>query len=80
MVRGRGPPGTLAGMEDERDQGPVEEAAEPERARSGPPCAACGGTTRFDGGVSTHDLWAERFVCSSCGRETYRSFGRGSVS
>jgi hypothetical protein len=34
---------------------------------------------RFDGGESTHDLWAERYTCPTCGRITYRSYGRGSV-
>jgi hypothetical protein len=34
---------------------------------------------RFDGGASTHDLFAERFVCARCGRVEYRSYGRGSV-
>jgi len=48
--------------------------------RAPPACATCGGRTRFAGGESTHDLYAERFVCLECGRETYRSFGRGSVS
>jgi len=57
---------------------PVPHEAEPRRAT--PPCSACGSATRFDGGVSTHDLYAERFVCTSCGAETYRSFGRGSVT
>jgi hypothetical protein len=48
--------------------------------RSAPRCDRCGGETRFAGGESTHDLYAERFVCVDCGAETYRSFGRGSVS
>jgi len=48
--------------------------------RTSPSCATCGGRTRFAGGESTHDLYAERFICLECGRETYRSFGRGSVS
>ena len=58
------------------DQEPVEDHLD----RSFPSCAHCGGATRFAGGVSTHDLYAERFVCGDCGRESYRSFGRGSVS
>jgi hypothetical protein len=48
--------------------------------RAAPRCRACEGEMRFAGGVSTHDLWAERYVCPSCGHETFRSFGRGSVS
>ena len=59
--------------------GPAEQAAEP-GTRSAPRCAGCGGQTSFAGGESTHDLWAERFVCRACGHETFRSFGRGSVS
>ena len=47
--------------------------------RSGPACKVCGEPTRFAEGVSTHDLYAERFVCEA-GHDTYRSFGRGSVS
>ena len=43
-------------------------------------CPACAGTMRFAGGEATHDLYAERFVCESCGHVAYRSFGRGSVS
>ena len=58
---------------------PSPEASSAAR-RSPPPCDRCGGQTRFAGGESTHDLYAERFVCGSCGAETYRSFGRGSVS
>jgi hypothetical protein len=66
-------------MEEQRDaaEDPTEVGAQ---GRRGPACPHCGGETRFAEGVSTHDLFAERFVCSSCGRETYRSFGRGSVS
>jgi hypothetical protein len=61
--------------------GPTNDDPQPvERGRPGPACPACGGETRFAGGSSTHDLYAERFVCASCGHETYRSFGRGSVS
>lgn len=52
----------------------------PAPRRSPPACEACGGETRFAGGESTHDLYAERFVCANCGAETFRSFGRGSVS
>lgn len=62
---------------DPATHGDEEPRVEPAR---GARCEACGGETRFDGGVSTHDLYAQRFVCVSCGRETYRSFGRGSVS
>jgi len=80
MVRGGRPPGTLGGMDAERDAATPGDAAAPARSRPGPACSACGGVTRFAGGVSTHDLWAERFVCESCGAESYRSFGRGSVS
>ena len=43
-------------------------------------CSSCEGTMSFAGGEATHDLYAERFVCSSCGEVAYRSFGRGSVS
>lgn len=43
-------------------------------------CPACDSMMSFAGGEATHDLYAERFVCPSCGHETYRSFGRGSVS
>jgi hypothetical protein len=54
---------------------------DPGSARAGPPCGNCGATsTRFVEGVSTHDLYAEKFVCDSCGHESFRSFGRGSVS
>jgi ribosomal protein S27AE len=56
------------------------ERTTPEVGRPGPACPSCGGATYFAGGEATHDLYAERFVCSSCGREIYRSFGRGSVS
>lgn len=80
MVRGRRAPGTLARM-DERSTEPEDNPTESvELGRPGPVCPHCGGETRFAEGVSTHDLFAERFVCSSCGRESYRSFGRGSVS
>jgi hypothetical protein len=48
--------------------------------RSPPSCERCGGETRFSGGESTHDLYAERFTCVDCGTDTFRSFGRGSVS
>ena len=78
MVRAPGGAGTLGGV----DGGSEAETpgGEPGLGRTGPECTHCGGVTRFTGGVSTHDLWAERFVCESCGRESYRSFGRGSVS
>jgi hypothetical protein len=33
----------------------------------------------FKDGKQIHDLWAERFVCGTCGREMYRTYGRGSV-
>ena len=60
---------------------PDEPFADDARPRRSPPsCDRCGGETRFAGGESTHDLYAERFVCSNCGAETFRSFGRGSVS
>ena len=42
-------------------------------------CQTCLVPMRFDGGRQIHDLWAELFVCATCGRETYRTFGRGSV-
>lgn len=50
-----------------------------ESTRSAPLCNTCGDATTFVEGISTHDLYAEKFRCSS-GHETYRSFGRGSVS
>jgi hypothetical protein len=83
MVRAPSLAGTLGRMDGEA--GPDTAGAdlpgeEPGLGRIGPDCSHCGGVTRFAGGVSTHDLWAERFVCGSCGRETFRSFGRGSVS
>jgi transposase-like protein len=65
---------------DEQRTEPEDAAPAGAQGRKGPACPECGGETRFTEGVSTHDLFAERFVCSSCGRETYRSFGRGSVS
>jgi hypothetical protein len=34
---------------------------------------------RFTGGQQVHDVWAERFECDRCGREAYRSYGRGSI-
>lgn len=34
---------------------------------------------RFADGRQVHDNWSERYVCSTCGRETFRSYGRGSV-
>jgi predicted RNA-binding Zn-ribbon protein involved in translation (DUF1610 family) len=45
-----------------------------------PRCPSCVVVMRFADGMATHDLYAERYVCPNCGRETYRSFGRGSVS
>ncbi len=58
-----------------------DEPIEPGGQRRSPPhCERCGGETRFAGGESTHDLYAERFACMDCGAETFRSFGRGSVS
>jgi len=51
-------------------------------ARAGVPaphCPACGATMHFSEGKQIHDLWAERFECPSCGREMYRTYGRGSV-
>lgn len=79
MVRAARHPGTLARMDDAA--APTEDEPQDRgKGRLGPACPSCGGETRFAGGSSTHDLYAERFVCSSCGRETYKSFGRGSVS
>ena len=78
MVRARGHAGTLDGVDGGSDVDAPEE--EPGLGRIGPDCPHCGGVTRFSEGVSTHDLWAERFVCEACGRDSYRSFGRGSVS
>lgn len=53
----------------------------PEEKPAGKPvlCPACGARMRFEGGTSTHDLYAEKFVCPECGRVEYRSYGRGSV-
>jgi hypothetical protein len=76
MVRVPGDAGTLDGVEDDGDAPDADSGL----GRTGPDCSTCGGVTRFAGGMSTHDLWAERFVCESCGRESFRSFGRGSVS
>ncbi|MEX2556902.1 MAG: hypothetical protein WEB06_14905 [Actinomycetota bacterium] len=56
-------------------QGPPAEGS----TRSAPTCERCGEATTFAEGISTHDLYAEKFLCPS-GHETYRSFGRGSVS
>jgi hypothetical protein len=61
------------------DEEPLDETTGSPEQRPGPACSVCGEPTRFDGGMSTHDLYAERFVCGS-GHETFRSFGRGSVS
>lgn len=47
--------------------------------RRAPNCPQCGTPMRFEGGTSTHDLWAERYECPTCGAESFRSFGRGSV-
>lgn len=83
MVRAPGRASTLGrvdGAPDPDVPGTTLPEGEPGLGRVGPECPHCGGVTRFAGGVSTHDLWAERFVCESCGRETFRSFGRGSVS
>lgn len=62
---------------DERSEKPEPAGSPP--PRSAPTCKTCGEPTRFVEGVSTHDLYAERFECEA-GHETYRSFGRGSVS
>jgi hypothetical protein len=56
-------------------QGPPAEGS----TRSAPLCKRCGEATTFAEGISTHDLYAEKFLCPA-GHETYRSFGRGSVS
>ncbi|HJR19625.1 MAG TPA: hypothetical protein VJ922_07885 [Actinomycetota bacterium] len=61
------------------DESRPEKGAEGASERTGPACETCGEPTRFAGGMSTHDLYAERFVCEA-GHESYRSFGRGSVS
>jgi hypothetical protein len=42
-------------------------------------CSACGSKMQFVEGKVTHDLYAEKFVCPSCDRVEYRSYGRGSV-
>lgn len=42
-------------------------------------CSNCGARMRFVEGKVTHDLYAEKFVCPSCERVEYRSYGRGSV-
>lgn len=60
--------------------GSTEPEARDTTARRTIECPTCGHKMRFEGGSSTHDLWAERYRCPSCGREEYRSFGRGSVS
>jgi hypothetical protein len=77
IVRGGDGTGTLGRMSDDE---PATEGAKPSGGRTAPACSHCGGETMFAGGESTHDLYAERFVCRTCGGETYRSFGRGSVS
>jgi len=48
-------------------------------ARAVPVCPTCETAMRFAEGRQVHDLFSERFVCDTCGRETYRSYGRGSV-
>lgn len=58
---------------------PEPAEAQPRSARPVPRCRTCDIEMRFAGGQSTHDLWAERYVCPKCGRETFRSYGRGSV-
>lgn len=64
-------------MDEPSEPGPAPAAETSSRAA--PACKTCGEPTRFVEGVSTHDLYAERFVCEA-GHDTYRSFGRGSVS
>ena len=57
-----------------------EEPLPPARAgRPAPTCPHCGARMEFKEGKQVHDLWAERFECPSCGREQYRTYGRGSV-
>ena len=69
-------PRLVANLEEEASK---EEAAR-NKAGSAPACSRCGNATTFVEGLSTHDLYAEKFVCGTCGAESYRSFGRGSVS
>ena len=57
-----------------------EQPLPPARAgRPAPACPSCGTAMAFKEGKQVHDLWAERFECPSCGREQYRTYGRGSV-
>ncbi|TMK54716.1 MAG: hypothetical protein E6G59_01830 [Actinobacteria bacterium] len=57
-----------------------EKPLPPARAgRPAPTCPKCGAAMEFKEGKQVHDLWAERFECGTCGREMYRTYGRGSV-
>jgi hypothetical protein len=65
----------------EQPSNPGPAAADPDTPMGRTPrCPTCELPMRFADGVATHDLYAERFVCPNCGRDAYRSFGRGSVS
>lgn len=56
-----------------------DDPEKPEREAKALVCSACGANMRFVEGKVTHDLYAEKFECPSCGRVEYRSYGRGSV-
>ena len=63
------------------DRGVEEQKESPKespRSRA-PTCPNCGTPMTFESGSQIHDLWAEHFVCETCGRDSYRSYGRGSV-
>jgi len=58
---------------------PPDPIAPARAGRPAPTCPDCGAVMEFKDGKQIHDLWAERFVCGTCGREMYRTYGRGSV-